>query len=124
MSSQGSSTPLSQGGEQPGKLNPSEREACAQATHTRAPGVLAIETVHGPRRHGGAQAAWPLRRCTGAPGGTGVGSVGWRGSRVGGLAWQQGRWLGVAAGPMANCNCARCVENRGAWTSLIMAFVA
>ena len=70
MSSQGSSTPLSQGGEQPGKLNPSEREACAQATHTRAPGVLAIETVHGPRRHGGAQAAWPLRRCT-APGGTG-----------------------------------------------------
>ena len=98
MSSQGSSTPLSQGGEQPGKLNPSEREACAQATHTRAPGVLAIETVHGgPRRHG---------------------------RRVGGLAWQQGRWLGVAAGPMANCNCARCVENRGAWTSLIMAFVA
>jgi hypothetical protein len=92
MSSQGSSTPLSQGGEQPGKLNPSEREACAQATHTRAPGVLAIETVHGPRRHGGAQAAWPWRRCTapggtggpggtaietghGGPGGTGVGSV-------------------------------------------------
>jgi hypothetical protein len=122
MSSQGSSTPLSQGVEQPGKLNPSEREACAQATHTRAPGVLAIETVHGPRRHGRRVGglAWQQGRWVGVA----AGSVGWRGSRVGGLAWQQGRWLGVAAGPMANCNCARCVENRGAWTSLIMAFVA
>ena len=56
-------------------------------------------------RAGGAHAG---ARCAhGGPGGTGVGSVAWRGSRVGG----QLRPL-------------RRVENRAAWTSLIIAFVA
>ena len=74
-------------------------------------------------RAGGAHAG---ARCAhGGPGGTGVGSVAWRGSRVGGQL--QLRQVGLHADCMgggSEANCARCVENRGAWTSLIMAFVA
>jgi hypothetical protein len=80
MSSQGSSTPVSQ--------------SHARSRHTRE-----------------RQVGWPLRRCT-APGGTGVpggtaietghGGPRRHGRRVGGLAWQQGRWpTATAAGGIA-----------------------